>query len=273
MIAADTFRDLTADGVDIDLARAALEIARLGHPNLEPEIYLTALDDMAGAVSRKLNGETAPTRVAETISAYLFNELEFVGNEEDYYNPKNSFLNEVIDSRTGIPITLSVLFLEVAWRLGLPMSGVSFPGKFLVGWFRTSTPFLVDPFAGGNTLDEDGLRRILSDYGWEKLSLAEILVPCAKHEILARMLRNLKGIYLQKQDFDVTKTCIEYLLILDPGDTDELRDRGLIAHQLGQYHEARADLLTYIDRQPDAADTPAIRQMLESARYDRNRLN
>ena len=274
MTTAHYFRDLIyRDPNTIGLARAALEIAKIQYPTLDAEPYLLHLKNMAHEISKRLKAISKSTDIVDAISNYLFLEIGYTGNDKDYYNIQNSCLNCVIDLKTGIPITLSIIYLEVAWNLGVPLRGISFPGQFIVGQFDTSEPRFVDPFSGGVKLSKSDLKQILVKYGLGPLPLENVLIPCNKKEILSRMLRNLKAIYLGQKNLGRTKACIDRLLVLSPDDNGELRDRGLIFHQLKKYTEARADLLTYIRRCPNNSDVAVIEELLSSNEYHRIRLH
>lgn len=203
---------------EIDLAAAALLIAEVEYPGLDIAHYLSVLDGMAEGARRV--AQRRGVGLVEAMNGHLFDELGFVGNDADYYDPRNSFLNEVIDRRVGIPITLSVIYLEVARRLGLELVGISFPGHFLVGEPVGGGMRYLDPYHGGIALQrhdlEERLARALG--GTTQLS-PEHLAPAPKRQILTRMLNNLRGIYHRMGDIDRQLGVLERLAILNPHDT------------------------------------------------------
>ncbi len=190
---------------ELDLAEAALLIAQEEHPELDVAAYLRRLDGLAAAVRARLPEAPEPTDIIHSLNIQLFGEEGLAGNESEYYDPRNSFLNEVLDRKRGIPITLSVIYLEVGRRLGLPLAGVGFPGHFLVKYSGADGELVLDPFAGGVTLSREELaqklRRMYGDANPFLAQIPQLLAPASKKEILLRMLHNLKGIYLQQNDF------------------------------------------------------------------------
>lgn len=218
---------------EIDLAAAALLVAEAEYPGLDVAAYLAMLDDMAEAVRRRLEADAPADATLAALNRYLYEELGFRGNEDDYYDPKNSFLNEVMDRRVGIPITLSVIYLEVGRRLGLELDGVSFPGHFLVKWRAPDRERVLDPYHGGAELDRDELEdRLRRAIGQETELSDEYLQPANKRQILTRLLNNLRGIYQRSGDATRERAILERLAILNPQDArvsealDALRQRG-----------------------------------------------
>ena len=213
----------------IDLARAALEIARDDYPNLKIEAYLSCLDQLAASARRHFENDQEVHRKMAALNYILFQEQGFHGNQENYYDPKNSFLNEVIDRRTGIPITLSVVYMEVAQRIGLPLLGVGFPGHFLVKYSSKDEEIVIDPFNGGEIKSHENLGQLLDRLYEEKVILRpEHLATVTKKDIIRRMLNNLKMIYLRESNFAKALPVLERLVILDPGAVEEIRDRGAV---------------------------------------------
>lgn len=204
---------------EIDLAAAALLVAEVEYPGLDVAHYLALLDGMADAVRKRASPPTRPL-ILQALNHHLYEELGFRGNEEDYYDPKNSFLNEVIDRRVGIPITLSVIYLEVGRRVGLALDGVSFPGHFLVQYRGDDDAnVVIDPYHGGIVLEreelEDRLKRAL---GQETALTAEHLQLASKRQILTRLLNNLRGIYQRGGEHERERGVLERLAILNPQD-------------------------------------------------------
>jgi regulator of sirC expression with transglutaminase-like and TPR domain len=202
---------------EIDLAAAALLVAEAEYPGLDVAHYLAALDDMADQVRARLGpGQDALLRA---LNHYLYEELGFRGNEEDYYDARNSFLNEVIDRRVGIPITLCVIYLEVGRRLGLELQGVSFPGHFLVALRTPEGDRVLDPYHGGVELDREELQDLLHRAASPQAELKpEHLQQASKKQILTRLLNNLRGIYHRSGDAARERAVLERLAILNPQD-------------------------------------------------------
>jgi regulator of sirC expression with transglutaminase-like and TPR domain len=244
----------------VDLARAALLIACEEYPDLEPARYLGRLEQMAEAVRGRLLGTGSPADAVEALNAYLFAEEGFRGNEQDYYDPRNSFLNDVLDRRVGIPITLSTVYIEVARRAGVDAAGVGLPGHFIV---RVSCPAgetLVDPYHRGLRLSaEDCQERLDRIYGGRLRVDAAMLAPCGRKSMLARLLRNLKAIYLKTADHERALRVLDLLLRMNPRSAEDLRDRGLLYAALECYGLAADDLQAHLERFPGAPDAPELR--------------
>jgi regulator of sirC expression with transglutaminase-like and TPR domain len=262
------YREINQPEDSIDLAKAALYIALEEYPHCDPEEYLNALDAMADEVRDRLPVQNYPLRIIQTINRYLYEDLGFSGNEADYYDPRNSFLNEVIDRRCGIPITLSLVYLEIAKRIEFPMVGIGMPGHFLIKPNFEGAGIFVDAFNGGEILfAEDCQARLSQIYGQPLELPARFLSPVSSKQLLGRMLGNLKAIYLNQGNTVKVLAAIERILLLFPDALGELRDRGIIYYQLGQLTAARRDLQTYLTNAPNAEDAVRIRQLL--ARLDR----
>ena len=248
----------------IDLAEGALLIAAAEYPQLQVASYLQRLDVLAERVRDRLAGETAPPVVLQELSHVLFEAEGFEGNDEAYYDPRNSFLNDVLDRRRGIPITLGIVTLEVGWRVGLPLAGVNFPGHFLVRFDGEVVKLLIDPFDGGRLLWEDEGQDLLDRvYGGMVKMRPEFLEPTPRADILARVLTNLKGIYLNVGDDARALATVDRLLLIRPEATVELRDRGLLLARAGRDAEAVAELRRYLDRVPAAPDAKRVRSLID----------
>jgi regulator of sirC expression with transglutaminase-like and TPR domain len=247
----------------IDLARAALYIAQEEYPTLDPEEYLNVLDTMAVELEERLPVERYPMRVIQTINQYLYGELGFSGNKENYYDPRNSFLNDVIERRLGIPISLATVYLELARRINFPMVGIGMPGHFLIRPDIPNMEIFVDVFDDGEILFLQDCQEKLSQIYQQPVKLQpEFLPKVTTSQILARMLSNLKYIYLKQQELEKALAAVERILLVFPDTTLELRDRGLIFYQLGQFSQAVTDLEAYLIKSPEADDLPAIRRLL-----------
>jgi regulator of sirC expression with transglutaminase-like and TPR domain len=235
------------------LAQAAFVIARIEYPRLDPTPYLSKLDAMGEAARKRIEEHVASTGDASVLScvsalnAYLFEEQRFVGNRERYEDPRNSCLNEVLERRTGIPITLSLLYMEVAQRAGVQVDGVNFPGHFLVRCPDAATSFIIDPFHGGAMLSEHDCRVLLEQHvGADATFDRSLLEPATRRQIIVRMLLNLKRIYVHMRSFPQAHAVTEMLLGLSPSALNELRDRGLLAYHLNDLTGALRDLQTYL---------------------------
>ncbi len=251
---------------DPDLAVAALMIARIEYPNLDASPYLDQLDVIGREARRRVaeasvNAVEAPARVdpaayarVMALNDYLFGELRFVGNDAQYEDPRNSFLNEVLDRRTGIPITLALLYMEIARRAGVPVEGVNFPGHFLVrcpaGRGHFPEDLIIDAHHGGALLSEDACRSMFQrrhhDSAGDAMADARLFARAAKPQIMIRMLLNLKHVYVRMCSFPQARDVMELLLAVDPSAINELRDRGLLAYQLKDFSGALRDLQQYL---------------------------
>ncbi|QLE57731.1 SirB1 family protein [Nostoc sp. TCL26-01] len=251
----------------IDLAKAALYVAQEEYPELDVEEYLNALDTMADEVGERLPSSRYPLRVIQSINQYLFDDLGFVGNQTDYYDPRNSFFNDVIDRRLGIPITLSLVYLEIARRIDFPMEGVGMPGHFLIRPAISEMEIFVDAFNRGEVMFAADCQDKLTQMFQQPVTLRpEFLATVSKRQFLARILTNLKYIYLKKQQIEKSLAVVERILLLFPDATSELRDRGFLYYQLGYYPQATKDLQIYLENVPDAEDAMSIRWLLKEMR-------
>jgi regulator of sirC expression with transglutaminase-like and TPR domain len=260
--ARDAFaRALQTPEPELDLAEAALLIAAEEYPDLRPIVYLNQLDRMATQLKQRIRGEVEPGRVVERSNLYFFEEEHFKGNREEYYDPRNSFLNEVLDRRVGIPITLSVVYLAVGERAGLPVRGVGMPGHFLVKYAPAVGEVFIDPF-NGRTLTRQDCARMLQDmYGGSVEMRPALLEPSSKRQILARILNNLKSLYLSRGDLARALAASDRIMLADPHLTSEWRDRGLILFQLRHDSEALKDFSRYLALRPEPEDAPRVRQL------------
>jgi regulator of sirC expression with transglutaminase-like and TPR domain len=249
---------------ELDLAKAALLIAAEEYPQLTPEPYLRRLDLLAERVRDRLADESAGPVVLQELTRVLFHEEGFRGNAEAYYDPRNSFLNDVLDRRLGVPLTLSIVVLEVGWRLGLPLRGVNFPGHFLVRYDGEALRLLVDPFQRGEIRFEDQAQELLDRvYGGAVALQPDYLRAAGKKDMLVRLLSNLKGIYLNAHDDVKALAAIERIILIRPGALDELRDRGMLLARTGRVDEAILDLERYLINAPSAADAQRVKMLLE----------
>src|SRR5919106_3799989 len=265
----EAFAEVVArDDARIDLAQACLMIAQDAYPSLDIDRYLGEIERMALRLRAKLPQTYGAEERIVALNQFLFEDLGYWGNTDDYYDPRNSYLNEVIDRKTGIPISLSILYMELGRRIGLPLEGVSFPGHFLVRLKLRGGVLVLDPFAGGAPQSEDDLRsrvkRVIPDGVADDLPAAELpldqfLEPATKRQILSRVLRNLKGIYREADKPERMLDVLNRMLLVTPGASAELRDRGLVYHRLECYRAALKDLSDYSQREPDAPDQDEVR--------------
>jgi regulator of sirC expression with transglutaminase-like and TPR domain len=248
---------------EICLARAALLIASEEYPQLPIDRYIGRLDLLALEVSDRLNGETAPLVVLQELSEALFRRGNFRGNRDAYYDPRNSFLSDVLDRGLGIPLTLGMVLLEVGWRLDLPLVGVNFPGHFLVRYEGDAHDLLIDPFERGKTYFEDEAQLLLDKvYGGMVGVQDRFLREASRRDMLVRMLTNLKGIYRKVNDLPRTLASIERILVLRPTARTEVRDRGVVLGKLGRFDEAVEHLEAYLAVDPEAGDADHIAELV-----------
>jgi regulator of sirC expression with transglutaminase-like and TPR domain len=252
-----------------DLARVGLEIARDAYPRLDPEPYLARIDALADRARERCASLDRPHLVLGQINWVLFVEEGYQGNANDYYDPRNSYLNEVIDRRTGIPISLSVLYLRLAERLGLRVAGVNLPAHFLLRVDRGDSTVFVDPFHSGALLDRDGCRRQVARLLGPEIEITEgHLAPCPAAVVVARMLRNLKAIYLQNHEYTSAIPVQRRLAALLHGDPEEQRDLGMLLLRADRPGEAVEPLQSYVDSRPPRPDAEHIHALLRAARRD-----
>ena len=231
----------------INLAKASLYCAQAEYPELDVAKYLQQLDRTAEDIAVKLPENRYPLQIIKTINHHLYNCLEFRGNSQDYYNPKNSFLNDVLELRTGIPLTLAIIYLEVAKRLDFPMRGIGMPGHFIIRPDFDDAGIFVDAFNQGEILFKEDCEAKLQQLYQQPVKLEQrFLAPVNKRQILARMLTNLKQIFLHRRQYNKVLAIISGLLILYPNNANELRDRGLLYYELKLWPEASQDLQAYL---------------------------
>jgi regulator of sirC expression with transglutaminase-like and TPR domain len=247
----------------IDLGRAALTIALPDYPKLDIAEYLARIDRLAVEVTAQCGAGADGFRLIAALNYVLFSRHGFRGNRDDYYDPKNSFLNELIERKIGIPITLSVLYMEVARRIGLGVDGVGFPGHFLVKAVCADDEVVIDPFDGGEVRSREDLEALLKQmYGGKLDFRSDFLAAVSNKQILQRMLNNLKVIYVKANDLIKTLAVLDRLLILDPASAEDTRDRGVIYTRLECFGQAKDDFERYLQLAPDADDSAAVREQL-----------
>jgi regulator of sirC expression with transglutaminase-like and TPR domain len=260
---------------EIDLALAALLIAAEEYEGLDVDAYSARIDDLAAGARDRVGGarvEQNPRQLIDRYHTYLFEELGFRGNEDDYYDPKNSFLNDVLDRRTGIPISLAAVYVEVARRLGWPVRGVGFPGHFLAKWELDDGDVVVDPFFG-TVVSEVDCKELLTRVSNGQIAFRrELLASLPTRGILARMLANLKGVWVKRSDFLRAISACDRILLLVPEAVIEYRDRGLLWGKLECHRPALADLERYLAQAPRAADARTVREQATNLREQIARL-
>lgn len=250
---------------EIDLARAALLIAATEYPGLSVERELFRIDEIAEGIAPRMDDDT-PLYQLNTLSEYLFDELKFAGNHTNYHDPRNSFLNDVIERRVGIPITLSLLYIEVGKRLGVPLLGIGMPGHFIVR-HRDESDVFVDPFHGGILLSEDECAERVKQVTQGSLTWdRSYLQPVRSREFIARMLRNLKVVYLQRRNYERVLATIDRVIALLPQDAVEFRDRGVVNYRLGNYTDALEDLHVYVTSGEAVSDEVTVQRLMDQIR-------
>ena len=262
---------------ELPLLDTALLIARDEYPDLDAAGYAAQVDTYAEALRPQLDRDIdLPARLT-AINRYLFEEVGFAGNNVQYDDPRNSYLNQVVDRKLGIPISLAVIQIEVTRRLGMPLDGVSFPGHFLVRLPVDDGILVLDPYNKGRPVSAEELRERASPHLGGQMpddqQLLQILAPATHRMILMRMLRNLKGLYLEQGDWERVARSADRLLKLSPDTAEALRDRGLAYRELGYTKGAREDLARYLQLLPEADDLESIRSSLIDLSGSSTRVN
>jgi len=249
------------------LDRAALTFCLEDYPGLDIDEYLRRLDTLAARAEVLIGQDRTFRNVLNCIHQILFVQEGFRGNSADYYDPRNSFLNEVMDRKLGIPISLSVIFIEVARRIDFPAFGVGFPGHFIVKCHDGDREILIDPFNGGHILTEKNCQELLDRvYGGSVPVQPSFLQAMSKKAVISRMLFNLKGIYYQKEEYSKALAIVERILLLNPGTPSEIRDRGLLYMQTSLFAKALADLEYYLANASSPQDAPNIQGHIKTLR-------
>jgi len=275
----DYFTSLVADENGIPLTETALSIAQDAYPDLDLQAELAALDVLALRLKRRIAEGTPAIQRLRLLNHFFYRDLGFGANANDYYDPDNSYLNVVLKQRRGIPISLAVLYMELGQQIGLPLKGVSFPNHFLLRMSIPAGEVVLDPLTG-ETLSKEQLQEMLDPYleregisDPEQVPLGLFLQAASHREIIARMLRNLKAIYLQESRWQRLLAVQNRLVILLPGSIEEVRDRGLAYANLECFRPALADLEAYVQARPDAADIAQIRDRMPALRMMSRSLN
>ncbi len=254
----------------MNLARCALLVACEEYPQLCVDLYLARLDQVAEEVRDRLANETAPLVVLDEVLRTLYGRRRLSGNRDAYYDPRNSFLYDVLDRGVGIPLTLAIVILEVGWRLDLPLEGVNFPGHFLVRYTGSEVRLLIDPFDGGRIRFEDEAQQLLDQgYGGMVAMRSAFLGPATRRDMLTRLLTNLKAIYTRIGDDRRALAVVERLLMIRPTAPPESRTRGMLLARLGRHEEAARQLEAYLRVSPSARDRDQVLEVVEALRSGR----
>lgn len=258
------------------LAEAALAAATLIYPELPIARYLQQLDKLGQDLATRLNIPMTVEQKLAALNTYLFDEHGFSGNRDDYFDPRNSCLNDVLDRKVGIPISLAILYLDLAEAIGLDAAGIGFPGHFLVGVQAADRRWYIDVFDSGRELQPDDLKVMLAS----QLQNHGLMHTLAKHleatppvQIIVRLLRNLKKIYIDKTDTEPALQVIAMILSLLPDSPDEIRDRGMVYQHIDYSKGALEDLTHYLQLVPDAQERSLLETMLESLQSQPTRLH
>jgi len=278
MSPAERWKEIAAGSeADIDLVEAALLIAAHEYPDLDLAAYRARVDRLALTLRGRLRGDIGPVDSIVTLNRYLFEELGFSGNASDYYDPRNSYLNEVLDRKLGIPITLAIVYVEIGRRIGLALHGVSFPGHFLVKCPARDGVVVLDPYAGGVSLSLEDLQQRLRTLRGGAAPPPDIarhmLAAAGKKEILARMLRNLKAIYLQRRDLPRALAAADHVIMLEPRAAEEYRDRAAIYLELECFRAALSDFRNYLMLKPGADDAAVVQRRVAELQQIAARMN
>lgn len=270
--ALDYFTALVADDDSLSLVEAAVSIAQDEFPRLDTQAVLAEIDTLAERLRRRIPADAVPVQRLRWLNRFFFQELGFAGNVNNYYDAANSYLNRVLSTRRGIPITLAVLYIELATQIGLTARGVSFPGHFLIKLKMPQGEVVIDPFTG-QSLSRDELDDLLQPYkrnrgltGEFDAPLGLFLQAAPSRDVLARMLRNLKEIHRSAEDWPRLLPVLQRLVVLLPQAWEERRDRGLTYAELGQDAPAARDLADYLDRAGPVPDRSAIAARLDELR-------
>ena len=263
------------DDERIDLLRAALAFARIEYPRLDIEPYVKHIEQLASRVASLISDTGDPGKSIAALNQVLFQEEMFRGNLVDYYSPRNSFINDVLDRRLGIPISLAVIYLEVARRVGFPLFGVGMPGHFLLKHYEVSgRAILIDVFERGRIVTEEDCQKKLNKiYAGQIVLQPEFLMPVTRRQMLTRMLNNLKTIYLSQRNFRRALQVVDLILVIYPRSPEDVKQRAVLRYNLDDYSGALADFDEYVKMSPDASDTEEIRQTALSLRRSMAMMN
>ncbi|HEU4413555.1 MAG TPA: transglutaminase-like domain-containing protein [Candidatus Angelobacter sp.] len=263
------------DDERVDLLRAALTYSRLEDPQLDIEHYVHRVDELARRVTDKIQDPDDPHEIIAALNEVLFGEEMFRGNAVDYYSPRNSFLHDVLDRRLGIPITLALVYMEVARRVGFPLFGVGMPGHFLLKHYDVDgRSILIDAFERGSIVTEEDCRQKLdSIYSGQLAMQPEFLLPVTRRQMLTRMLNNLRSIFLTQRDFRRAVQVVDLILVIYPRSPEDVKQRAVLRYNLNDYRGALNDFDDYVKMSPDASDAEEIKQTALSLRRSMAMMN
>lgn len=248
---------------EIDLGRAAFEIARVASPDLDVDEALEGLDALAARTATRIGGSENPIARVEALKSVVLDGLGLTGAGDDYYDPRNSYLDQVLERRRGIPISLSVLLMSVGARAGVSLGGASLPFHFLVRVLGVQPPIFVDPFDGGRFLTLEECEERVHRMGRGRIRFEPGMADIASNgEILTRMLNNLKSIHLNALEYAKVLPILDRLLVLNPEAGPLFRERGLVLYRLGERGAARRDLRDYLAATADPPDAKEILGLL-----------
>jgi regulator of sirC expression with transglutaminase-like and TPR domain len=263
------------DDERIDLLRAALTFARVEDPQLDIEHYVRRVDELATRVAEQIQEPDDPGQIIAALNHVLFQEEMFRGNTVDYYSPRNSFLHDVLDRRLGIPITLALVYMEVARRVSFQLFGVGMPGHFLLKHYDVDGhSILIDAFERGSIVTEEDCRQKLDSIYSGQLALQpEFLLPVTRRQMLTRMLNNLRSVYLSQRDFRRAVQIVDLILVIYPRSPEDMKQRAVLRYNLDDYRGALSDFDEYVKMSPDASDAEEIRQTALSLRRSMAMMN
>jgi len=259
----------------VDILRAALTFSRIDKPALDIERYARRVDELAARVAAKIEDPDDPVQIIAALNDVLFREEVFRGNTVDYYSPRNSFLHHVLDRRLGIPITLALVYMEVARRVGFQLFGVGMPGHFLLKHYDVDGhAILIDAFERGSIVTEDDCRQKLdSIYSGQVALQPEFLLPVTRRQMLTRMLNNLRSIYLSQRDFRRAVQVVDLILVIYPRSPEDMKQRAVLRYNLNDFRGALSDFEEYVKMSPDASDAEEIKQTALSLRRSMAMMN
>jgi len=246
-----------------NLVEKCLKFAQLlEYPDLDVDEYINKISRIGMSLKESISDVKNPTYLISMLNEHLFENLGFSGDDDDYYNPKNNFLNEVIDKKVGLPITISILYTEIAKFIGLELKIVGFPGHILV---KYNEEMILDPFYDGRLLDIDDLQEILdTNFGGELEFVPKYLDEVNSEQILVRLTRNLKNSYVQSFVYDKALRCVNMVLAIDPESAEDIRDKGILEERLQNPETALKYLNKYLEINPNAEDVDFILELIRS---------
>ena len=253
-----------------NLIEKSLKLAQiLEYPDLNISKYIEKINEIGNSLKLKIKYVKNSTYLISMLNEHVFEKYGFQGDDEDYYDPRNNFLNAVIDKKTGIPITLSIIYSEVAKYIGLDLKIVGFPGHVVV---KYEEEMIIDPFYSGRLLTINDLEEILyRNFGDGVEFIPEYLNTATTDQILTRLLRNLKNAYTQSYAYDKAMRCTDMILGIQPESPEEIRDKGILEERLLHYNEALPLLNKYLELEPEAEDADFILELIKSVREKTNR--